>query len=220
MQFDSSIIWQNIPVLVAGIWLTIAIVVVSLAVAIMIGLTACAGMLLTRGLAYYMCIGYVGLFRAVPEPIIIFWLYYCAPLILNSKLSAFEAGTVALAIPTGAYLAEIFRAGIQAVPREQIEAARALGLPSVSQILDVVAPQALRMMIPPMLGIVTILIKNSALVSAIGVEELFYRATVLGGQTFRYFELLSAAAIIYFVLIVPLSVLVQRQERRLLGKIW
>jgi polar amino acid transport system permease protein len=75
------------------------------------------------------------------------------------------------------------------------------------------------MMIPPMLGIVAILIKNSALVSAIGVEELFYRATVLAGQTFRHFELLTAAAIIYFLLILPLSILVQRQERRLLAKI-
>jgi His/Glu/Gln/Arg/opine family amino acid ABC transporter permease subunit len=220
MSFDTAVIWQNLPALAAGIWLTIAIVVVSLAIGIVIGLLVCAGMLLARGLAYYMSVSYVGLFRAVPEPVIIFWLYYCAPLILNSKLSAFESGTIALAIPTGAYLAEIFRAGIQAVPRGQFEAARAVGLSPLWLVWDVVAPQALRMMIPPMLGIVTILIKNSALVSAIGVEELFYRATVLGGQTFHYFEFLTVTAVIYFVLILPLSALVQRQERRLLGKVW
>jgi len=220
MSFDTTVIWQNLPALAAGIWLTIAIVVVSLAIGIVIGLLVCAGMLLTRGFANYMSVGYVGLFRAVPEPVIIFWLYYCAPLILNSKLSAFETGTIALAIPTGAYLAEIFRAGIQAVPRGQFEAARAVGLSPLWLVWDVVAPQALRMMIPPMLGIVTILIKNSALVSAIGVEELFYRATVLGGQTFHYFEFLTVTAVIYFVLILPLSALVQRQERRLLGNVW
>jgi His/Glu/Gln/Arg/opine family amino acid ABC transporter permease subunit len=220
MSFDTSVVWQNLPFLAAGIWLTIAIVVVSLAVGIAIGLFVCAGMLLARGMPYHMSVAYVGLFRAVPEPIIIFWLYYCAPLVLNSRLSAFETGTIALAIPTGAYLAEIFRAGIQAVPRGQFEAARAMGLSPFWLVWDVVAPQALRMMIPPMLGIVTILIKNSALVSAIGVEELFYRASVLGGQTSRYFELLTVAAGIYFVLILPLSVLVRRHERRLLGKIW
>jgi His/Glu/Gln/Arg/opine family amino acid ABC transporter permease subunit len=220
MSFDTTVIWQNLPALAAGIWLTIAIVVVSLAIGIVIGLLVCAGMLLARGFANYMSVGYVGLFRAVPEPVIIFWLYYCAPLILNSKLSAFETGSIALAIPTGAYLAEIFRAGIQAVPRGQFEAARAVGLSPLWLVWDVVAPQALRMMIPPMLGIVTILIKNSALVSAIGVEELFYRATVLGGQTFHYFEFLSVTAVIYFVLILPLSALVQRQERRLLGNVW
>jgi His/Glu/Gln/Arg/opine family amino acid ABC transporter permease subunit len=220
MSFDTSVIWQNLPILASGIWLTIVIVVVSLAIGIGIGLLACAGMLLGRGMVYHLSIGYVGLFRALPEPVIIFWLYYCSPFILNSKLSAFEAGTIALAIPSGAYLAEIFRAGVQAVPRGQFEAARATGLSAFWLVWDVVAPQALRLMIPPILGIVTILIKNSALVSAIGVEELFYQATVLSGQTFHYFEFLSATAVIYFMLILPLSVLVQRHERRLLAKIW
>jgi polar amino acid transport system permease protein len=84
----------------------------------------------------------------------------------------------------------------------------------------VIAPQALRMMIPPTLGIVTILIKNSALVSAIGVEELFYQANVLSGQTLHHFELLSAVAVIYFLLILPLSILVQRREKRLLSQVW
>ena len=220
MSFDTSILWQNLPVLASGVWMTLALVIVSLAIGIVIGLIICAGMLLGRGIAYYMSTGYVALFRALPEPVIIFWLYYCAPLILNTKLSAFEAGTIALAIPTGAYLAEIFRAGIEAVPRGQFEAARAVGLSPISVVWDVVAPQALRMMIPPMLGITTILIKNSALVSAIGVGELFYQAMVLGGQTLRYFEFLTAIAIMYFALILPLSLLVQHQERRLLGKVW
>ena len=76
------------------------------------------------------------------------------------------------------------------------------------------------MMIPPTLGIVTILIKNSALVSAIGVEELFYQANVLSGQTLHHFELLSAVAVIYFLLILPLSILVQRREKRLLSQVW
>lgn len=220
MLFDTSVIGQNLPALVAGVWLTAVIVIVSLAVGIAIGVAVCAGMLLGRGMVSRFGLGYVALFRALPEPVLIFWLYYCGPLILNSKLSAFETGTIALAIPTGAYLAEVFRAGIQAVPRGQIEAARAVGLSPLWLVWDVVAPQALRMMIPPMLGIITILIKNSALVSAIGVEELFYRATVLGGQTFHYFEFLTVTAGIYFLMILPLSALVQRQERRLLAKLW
>jgi His/Glu/Gln/Arg/opine family amino acid ABC transporter permease subunit len=220
MSFDMQAVWQNLPLLVSGIWLTIAIVVVSLAAGVVIGLVVCSGVLFARGIAYYMSVSYVALFRGLPEPIIIFWLYYCAPFILNTKLSAFATGTIALAIPTGAYLAEIFRAGIQAVPHGQIEAARAIGLAPWSVAADVVVPQAMRIMIPPTLGIVTILIKNSALVSAIGVEELFYRATVLAGQTLRYLEFLTAAALIYFVLILPLSLLVQRQERYLLRKVW
>src|SRR3984893_1485436 len=220
MQFDSSIIWQNLPLLVSGIWLTILLVATALVIGIVIGLVACAGTLLGCGLVYYLSVGYIGVFRGLPETVIIFWFYYCAPLILNTRLSAFWIGTVALAIPSGAYLAEIFRAGILAVPRGQLDAARAVGLSSFWLVWDVIAPQALRMMIPPMLGILTILIKNSALVSAIGVEELFYRANVLSGQTLRHFELLSAVAVIYFLLILPLSILVQRQEKRLLAQVW
>jgi len=219
MTFDTAAIWQNLPLLASGIWLTFLVVAIALALGIAIGLLLCAGMLLGGGLVHRLSYLYVGLFRGVPEPVIIFWLYYCGPLILRSKLSGFDTGAVALAIPAGAYLAEIFRAGVEAVPKGQVEAARAVGLSAFWLVWEVVAPQALRMMIPPMLGIVTILIKNSALVSAIGVEELFYEATVLGGQTFRYFEFLTATAVIYFLLILPLSLLVQHQERRLLARV-
>jgi His/Glu/Gln/Arg/opine family amino acid ABC transporter permease subunit len=220
MSFDLAAVRESLPILAGGVGLTILVVVVSLAIGIGIGLVACAGTLLGKGLLYRFSRAYIGLFRGLPEMVLIFWLYYCGPLILNGKLSAFQSATAALAIPAGAYLAEIFRAGIQAVPRGHVEAGRALGLSSFWLVWDVIAPQALRIMIPAFLGLVTILIKNSALVSAIGVEELFYRATVHAGQTFRHFELLTAAAIIYFLLILPLSVLVQRQERRLLAKIW
>jgi len=220
MSFDTSVIWQNLPMLLAGIWLTVAIVFLSLAVAIVIGSLVCAGTLLGRGFVYDLSVGYVALFRALPEPVIIFWLYYCGPLILNSKLSAFESGTIALAIPSGAYLAEIFRAGIQAVPRGQIEAARGIGPLLLLACLGCRGTTGAAHDDSAILGVVTILIKNSALVSAIGVEELFYRATVLGGQTFHYFEFLTVAAVVYFLMILPLSVLVQRQERRLLAKVW
>ncbi len=215
MSFDAQVIWQNLPSLLSGLRLTIVIVVLSLFFAVVIGVLVCTGMLLGGPVVRRISADYVSVFRALPEPIIIFWLYYCSPLILNTKLSAFESGAIALAVPSGAYLAEIFRAGIQAVPRGQIEAARALGLHPFWLLWDVLVPQALRIMIPPILGIVTILIKNSALVSAVGVEELFYRASILGGQTFHYFEFLSVTAVIYFVLIMPLSVIVQFQERRL-----
>jgi His/Glu/Gln/Arg/opine family amino acid ABC transporter permease subunit len=215
MSFDTQVIWQNLPYLLSGLWLTIVIVVLSLLFAVVIGVLVCAGTLLGGPVVRRLSADYVSVFRALPEPIIIFWLYYCSPLILNTKLSAFESGAIALAVPSGAYLAEIFRAGIQAISRGQIEAARALGLRPFWLLWDVLVPQALRIMIPPILGIVTILIKNSALVSVLGVEELFYRATILGGQTFHYFEFLSVTAVIYFVLIMPLSAIVQFQERRL-----
>ena len=108
MTFDTGIIWQNLPLLLAGIWLTLLLVLTALAIGIIVGLLACAGNMLGRGIFHYLSVGYVGLFRALPETVIIFWLYYCAPLMLNARLSAFWSGTIALAIPSGAYLAGNF----------------------------------------------------------------------------------------------------------------
>jgi His/Glu/Gln/Arg/opine family amino acid ABC transporter permease subunit len=102
MSFDASVLWPNLPVLLSGIWLTVVVVGFSLAFGIVIGIVVCVGALLDDPFLNALSRGYVGLCRALPEPVIIFWLYYCGPLILNSKLTAFESGTIALAIPTGA----------------------------------------------------------------------------------------------------------------------
>lgn len=214
-MFQFPTVIQHLPALLSGLWTTILLVLVSLFAGVLVGLSICVGLLVGRWPIPWISKTYVALFRGLPETVIIFWLYYCGPLILNVKLSAFNTGVVALAIPTGAYLAEIFRAGILAVPRGQIEAARALGLSDLSTTWDIITPQALQTMIPPILGIIAILIKNSALVSAIGVGELFYQATILSGQTFRYLEFLSASAVIYIALILPLSILLQSKEKQL-----
>jgi His/Glu/Gln/Arg/opine family amino acid ABC transporter permease subunit len=216
MAFDMRVVWDSLPFLLGGLWLTVLVSLAALAVGAVIGLLVCAGTMLGRGLVYRLCVAYVSLFRTLPETVLIFWLYYCIPLVLNHRPTAFNSAVMALAIPAAAYFAEIFRAGIESVPRGQVEAARAIGLSPFWLLWDIIAPQALRTMIPPILGLSTIVIKNSALVSVIGVEELFYRATVYAGQTFRYFELLTSAAVLFFLLILPLSVLVQLRERRLL----
>jgi His/Glu/Gln/Arg/opine family amino acid ABC transporter permease subunit len=218
MTFEMRVVWDSLPLLLGGVWLTVVVSLTALAVGALIGLVVCAGTMLGRGAVYRLCIAYVSLFRTLPETVLIFWLYYCIPLVLDHRPTAFSSAVMALAIPAAAYFAEIFRAGIESVPHGQVEAARAMGLSPVWVLWDVIAPQALRTMIPPILGLSTIVIKNSALVSVIGVEELFYRATVYANQTFRYFETLTSAAVLFFLLILPLSVFVQLRERRLLTR--
>lgn len=220
MSFDIRILWESLPDLIGGAWTTIWLVAVSLLIGTCLGMLACAGRLLARGLLYRLSMAFIAIFRGLPETVLIFWMYYCGPLVFEGKMSAIESAIAALSLTSGAYLAEIFRAGIEAIPRGQLEAARAIGLPPLWVVWNVVAPQAIRLMIPPFFGIVTIVIKNSALVSAIGVAELFYRAKVLAGENFHYIELLTAAALIYFAMIFPLSILVQHQEKRLLARIW
>ncbi|HLI11634.1 MAG TPA: amino acid ABC transporter permease [Alphaproteobacteria bacterium] len=214
MTFEFKVVLDAFPVLLQGLWMTLILVAASLLLGIAIGLFVCAGRILRRGVIYYFANIYVGIFRGLPETVMIFWVYYCGPLLLNVKLSGPASGILALTLPAGAYLAEIFRAGIEAVPRGQVEAARALGLSEPWVAWHVVAPQAIRMMTAPFVGFVTILLKNSSLVSAVGVAELFYRAVVFGDTSYRYLEIFTTVGVIYFCLIFPLSLAAQYAERR------
>jgi His/Glu/Gln/Arg/opine family amino acid ABC transporter permease subunit len=215
MSFDTRVLWQSIPFLQVGLETTVLLVLGSLAIGICLGAIACAGRLLGRGLLYRISTAYVGLCRGLPEIVLIFWIYYCGPLVFDVSLTDVESALATLSIISGAYLAEIFRAGVEAVPRGQIEAGRALGLSEFWVGWSIVIPQAVRVMVPALVGFVTILLKNTALVSAIGVTELFYEANVFAGQTLRYLEILTAVGVIYFCLIFPLSLVVQHSERRL-----
>lgn len=218
MHFDTHTIIRHLPELLQGVKLTMLLVLISLAIGAVLGLVACLGKLLERGLLYWIASGYVMVMRGIPEMVVMFWIYYCGPLILDTRLSSFSAATASMSLYAGAFLAEIFRAGILAVPRGQSEAARALAIPELSVWAEVILPQALRMMIPAFIGLVTLVVKISGLASAIGVGELVYEATIVSGQTYRHFELFTAIGIFYFMLIFPLSLLAQSYERKLARK--
>jgi ABC-type amino acid transport system permease subunit len=146
--------------------------------------------------------------------VVVFWVYFCLPLILTIRLSAIACGLIALSLYASAFLAEIFRAGVQSVPKGQIEAAHTLGLHPAALWLKIIIPQATKNMLQPFMNFLTELLKASALLSAIGVAELVYRASIIGGQTYRYFELLTAIAVLYFVIIFPISLIARNWEAR------
>jgi len=212
--FDQQVLLRYWPELIDGLMLTVVIVVVSLAVGAAIGL-AMAIMNLSgrRGLERFARI-YINAFRNTPEMVIIFWVYFCLPQIVDLRLSPLATGTLALAMSAGAFLAEIFRAGIQAVPRGQVEAARSLGLSALPLWRFVILPQALRRMVPPLVNYFTEMLKHSTLLSAIGVAEIAHTAFRLGGQTFRYLEFFTAIGIIFFAIIFPLSLIARRLAGR------
>jgi His/Glu/Gln/Arg/opine family amino acid ABC transporter permease subunit len=214
MSFDFEVFRDSTVLLLSGLWTTILLVIASLAAGLLLAAIICLGRLGGRGLMFRLCTAYVGILRGLPETVLIFWMYFCGPLIFNAKFSGFQSAVIALAAISAAYFAEIFRAGIEAVPRGQLDAARALGLSAFNIARDIVVPQAIRLMLAPLLGYTTILIKNTAVASAIGVEELFYQANVFAGQNLRYFEVFTMAAVLYFIIIAPLSALVQFQEAR------
>ena len=212
MEFQFKVITQNYPLLIQGFWITMQVTLIALVIGIVLGAIFCAMRLNGGRTLDRIAAGYIVFFRATPEMVLIFWGYFCVPLIFQMKVSGLWAGSATLGLVTAAYLAEIFRAGINAVPRGEFEAATALGLKGYPKWRFIILPRALRLMVPPLVNYFTELLKNTTLLSGIGVAELALQAYLLGGQTFRYVEFLSAIALIYFAIIFPLSLLSRRLE--------
>ena len=212
MEFRVELLWQHWPALAEGMQVTLLVTAGALLIGIALGAVVCAMRLSGRAWLRQPAGLFIALFRTLPEMILLFWAYFCVPEIVGANVSAVGAGVIMLGVVAGAYLAEIFRAGIAALPRGQAEAARALGLPFLPRWRRVILPQALRGMMPPLMNYFTELVKNTTLLSAIGVSELSLRAYLLGGQTFRYIEFLTAIAIGYFLIIFPASLVSRRLE--------
>jgi len=218
MRFDTQQIILNYGLILEGLRLTLTICVVSLAFGIVLGLLLCLGKLRDRGVVFRVSVGIIDFFRTIPEVVLIFWVYSCLPLLLSLKISAEASGVIALSLFAAAYLAEIFRAGVLAVPRGQVEAALALGIPAFQIWCRVIFPPAIRRMMPAFVSFLTELIKATSLLSAIGVAEMAYQASVLGSKTFAYVEFLSAIAVLYFIVIFPLSLYARNAERRVVAR--
>lgn len=213
--FNTTALYQYYPFLLEALGMTVFIVAVSLVIGSVLGLIACFGKLSGSGIAYHFWSTFIDIFRTLPELVLIFWIYYCLPLLFDVGMSAMVSGIVALSLLAGAVMAEIFRAGILAVPKGQLEAAAALAIPSHAQWRRVILPQAIRRMMPALMGFLTELLKASALLMAIGVHELMHVANNLGDRTFRYLEFFTAAAVLYFLVIFPLSMAARYLERRM-----
>lgn len=215
MQFDYAVVLAAWPALLKGLLWTLIMVLGSLAIGSFIGLATCLAKLMMRGPIHWTAKGYIEFYRTIPEMVNIFWIYYCLPLVLDIRLSPVACGLIALSLYAGAFLAEIYRAGIQAVPAGQIEAAYACGVPRLHIWRAIIAPQALRLMIPAFIAFLTDLVKVSGLLSAISVGELVYQASILSNASWKHLEFFTAVGIVYFVLIAPLSLAAQALERRL-----
>ncbi len=154
--------------------------------------------------------------RSIPELVLIFWLYSCLPLVTYFSLTSLQTGILSLSLIAAAYLAEIFRAGINGVHVGQPEAGFALGLTRFQTLRLIIAPQAARMMISPFLNFLCDLIKISTLLSALSLPELAYKASVLASNTYRYLEIYTIVGAFYFLVIFTLSTIARSYERRLL----
>lgn len=181
------------------------------------GLGVVVGLLrVTRGLSYGGATVFVELFRDTPLIMQIFFIFFGLPAV-GIRLNAFVAAGVAMTFFAAANAAEIVRGAIQSIPRGQAEAARAVGLSSLQAMRLVIFPQALRRMIPPMMGLFTTIIKDTSLAAIVNVFELTTAARQIVERTLASFEIWLVVAALYFLICYPLSVLTRRVERRLVA---
>ena len=204
-----------------GLWLTIQISILGLIGAMVIGTIAALFRVGPIVPLRWIGAAYVEFFRNTPLVVHLFFLFLGLPALgIRFSSDAFEsnfrAAFVGMALYHGAYVAEIVRGGLLGVDKGQIEAARSLGLSYVQMLQNVQLPQTFRAVIPPLGNIAIALVKNTSLASTIGVAELLFAAEIVESRTFRTEEAFAAATMLYLLLTIPLGVIVNALERRLL----
>ena len=214
MTFDFSLITDHLPLLLVGALVTIEITAVSVAIGTMIGLFV--GIAELSG---YRCLRlpakiYVDFIRGTPLLVQIFIIYFALPIVLGTRIEPFVAAVAACSINSGAYVAEIFRAGIQSIDKGQMEAGRSLGMSWGQTMFNIVIPQAFRRTIPQLGNEFIAMLKDSSLVSVIGFEELTRKGQLITASTYGSLEIWSAVAIIYLVMTLSITRFVAYLEKR------
>ena len=206
---------SNLQFLIGGIWATLWVSLCAICLSVLLGAAiAMAGLSKRRYLNRVNRV-YVELFRSVPLLVLLLWVFYGLPVIIGLQLSVFATGVLSLALSDSAFEAEVFRAGIQSVPKGQIEAAKSLGLSWAQQMRLVVLPQAIKVILPALGNQFVYVLKMSSLVSVIGLQELTRRANELNVSEYRPLEIYTLLVLEYLILILIVSYLVRRLERRL-----
>ena len=204
---------RNLRFLLQGLVPTLTVSAVSFAISISLGLIIALIGLVPNRITKAINRFYVEVFRSVPVLVMILWVYYGLPVSLGIDLDVFSAAVVALALCDAAFEAEIFRAGIQSIERDQVESAKSLGFKPWQTMRYVILPQALRRILPPLGNQFVYMLKISSLVSVIGFGELTRRANELTVIQYRPLEIYTVLIIEYLVIILIASYLVRLMER-------
>jgi len=215
MDLDFSPVWTGWPQLLQGALVTVQVTSVSLLLGCVLGLLIGIGRLHPeRSILYSLCTAYLAVIRGTPLLVQLFILFFGLPQ-FGIMLPAFLCGVLGLGIYSGAYVSEIVRGAIQSIDRGQMEAARSIGLSSRQAMLNVILPQAVVRMIPPLGNEFIALIKNSALVSLLTIHDLMHEGQKIISVSYRSLEVYLAIALMYFVLTGLTTLALRHVEQRL-----
>lgn len=214
MDYSLQIIGNYMPLFLKGTWVTIQLSLLAILFGTILGLFIGLGKMVKQPLINLPCIWYISFFRGTPLLVQILLIHSALMPLLMKPPNVFISSVLALSLNAAAYIAEIFRAGIQSIDKGQMEAARSLGMNHVQAMKHVILPQASRRMIPPLGNEFIVLIKDSSLVSIIATPELMYYARAMMGQYYRPWEPYMTAALMYLILTLGMAYILSKIERK------
>lgn len=215
MNLNVDLMINSLPLLIAGAGITIQITAISVGLGLIIGMFVGIARISNVKLLRWLAAIYIDFLRGTPLLVQIFLIYFALPVLLGQRVDPFIAAITACGINSGAYIAEIFRAGIQAIDEGQMEAGRSLGMTWVQTMRYIIVPQAFKNIVPPLGNEFIALLKDSSLVSVIGFEELTRRGQLIIARTYGSLEIWISVALIYLVMTLTISRLVAYLEKRL-----
>ncbi|MDF1494925.1 amino acid ABC transporter permease [Caproiciproducens sp. CPB-2] len=215
MDLFLKILQESLPSLLSGLRITIIMAILSLFFASIVGLIMCIFSISRFRLLKAISTTYIYVIRGIPLMILGLFLYFGVGAALQIRFDPMVAAVIALTINAGAYMAEIFRAGIQAIDFGQMEAARSLGLNYFKAMKRVILPQAVKIMIPSIMNQFITTIKDTSILSVVSVRELTLSGQIIIANNYRPFEVYAIVAIMYFIFITILTMISKKMERKL-----
>ena len=217
-HFRWDVVWSNLPFLLSGLEQTLLISALTLAASVVLGMVLALADMSRLWPVRFLGSAVGEVVRNTPILVQLLWVYYVLPIVFDISIDAFTACVIGLSVYSSAFIAEIYRAGIQSVPRGHREAAQVLGISPLDAFIRIVIPQALRTTLPPLAANFVQLIKYSSLAAVISVSEVTRRGMELSASTFRPMEIFTFIAVVYFLICWPLSQGIRFWERRLAAR--
>jgi polar amino acid transport system permease protein len=203
-----GLIWQGLEI---TLLFTVITVVAGLAIGLGVGILRTAA---PRWVSIPLR-GYIEVFRCTPLLVQLVWVYYALPVLIGVDMSATTACFVTLSLYAGSFYAEVFRGGIEAIDRGQWEAGHAIGMRQGRIFRRIILPQAIQVMIPSLINQTVMQLKNTSLVSTVAVGDLLYQGSVITAASYRPLEVYTVIAVLYFVVLFPLTLVADQVEQRL-----
>jgi polar amino acid transport system permease protein len=213
-DFDWGVVRDVWPTLLGGLGVTLQLAAITIILSMVLAIPVAVARMSNIEIVRWIAQGYIELFRCTPMLVQLFWIFYALPVFLGLTIPGFTCAIIALTANLTAFMAECYRSGFQAVPVEQIEAGKMLRLSRVQQLRHIIVPQALRQQVPVILSLNISMFKDTALVSIIAVPDLMFEARQAATETYRALEFFTVAALLYFVIAFPVSLLTSYLERR------